>query len=74
MRPRPTPLQGIKAQIDEWYREKIQPIKDVFAETEKNEFQQFIGRFARTETRVQVPGLRDEGGRSGPKRLPERRR
>ena len=30
-------VQGIKAQIDEWYREKIQPIKDVLAETEEEE-------------------------------------
>ena len=28
---------GIKAQIDEWYRKKIQPIKDVLAETEEEE-------------------------------------
>ena len=35
---------GIKAQIDKWYRKKIQPIKDVLAETEEDEFQQFIGR------------------------------
>ena len=36
--------QGIKAQIDEWYRKKIQPIKDVLAETEEDELQQFIRR------------------------------
>ena len=36
--------QGIKARIDEWYRKKIQPIKDVLAETEEDEFQQFIRR------------------------------
>ena len=29
--------QGIKAQIDQWYRKKIQPIKDVLAETEEEE-------------------------------------
>ena len=28
---------GIKAQIDEWYRKKIQPIKDALAETEEEE-------------------------------------
>ena len=33
--------QGIKARID---RTKIQPIKDVLAETEEDEFQQFIRR------------------------------
>ena len=36
--------QGIKGQIDKWYRKKIQPIKDVLAETEEDEFQQFIRR------------------------------
>jgi len=36
--------QGIKGRIDKWYRKKIQPIKDVLAETEENEFQQFIRR------------------------------
>ena len=36
--------QGIKGEIDEWYRKKIQPIKDVLAETEEDEFQQFIRR------------------------------
>ena len=29
--------QGIKAQIDQWYETKIQPIKDVLAETEEEE-------------------------------------
>ena len=29
--------QGIKGRIDEWYRRKIQPIKDVLAETEEEE-------------------------------------
>ena len=37
-------VQGIKGEIDEWYRKKIQPIKDVLAETEEDEFQQFIRR------------------------------
>ena len=37
-------VQGIKAQIDQWYETKIQPIKDVLAETEEDEFQQFIRR------------------------------
>mmetsp|Transcript_50886 Transcript_50886/g.105941 ORF Transcript_50886/g.105941 Transcript_50886/m.105941 type:complete len:459 (-) Transcript_50886:54-1430(-) len=36
--------QGIKGRIDKWYRKKIQPIKDVLAETEEDEFQQFIRR------------------------------
>jgi len=36
--------QGIKGEIDEWYRKKIQPIKDVLAKTEEDEFQQFIRR------------------------------
>ena len=36
--------QGIKARIDQWYRKKIQPIKDVLAETEEDELQQFIRR------------------------------
>ena len=35
---------GIKGEIDEWYRKKIQPIKDVLAETEEDELQQFIRR------------------------------
>ena len=30
-------VQGIKGEIDEWYRKKIQPIKDVLAETEEEE-------------------------------------
>ncbi|CAE7750661.1 unnamed protein product [Symbiodinium sp. CCMP2592] len=29
--------QGIKARIDQWYEKKIQPIKDVLAETEEEE-------------------------------------
>ena len=29
--------QGIKAQIDKWYEKKIQPIKDLLAETEEEE-------------------------------------
>ncbi|CAE7457511.1 unnamed protein product, partial [Symbiodinium sp. CCMP2456] len=29
--------QGIKGEIDQWYRKKIQPIKDVLAETEEEE-------------------------------------
>ena len=29
--------QGIKAQIDHWYENKIQPIKDVLAKTEEEE-------------------------------------
>ena len=36
--------QGIKAQINEWYRKKIGPIKDVLAETEEEELQQFVRR------------------------------
>eukprot|EP00439_Symbiodinium_sp_Y106_P038591 s9398_g4.t1 len=36
--------QGIKGEIDGWYEEKIGPIKDVLAETEEDEFQQFIRR------------------------------
>ena len=36
--------QGIKGEIDKWYEMKIQPIKDVLAETEENELQQFIRR------------------------------
>ena len=77
--------QGIKARIDEWYRKKIQPIKDVLAETEEDEEEEefmagevFPRTPGREETQegaeAQVSGLRDEGGRGGPKRLPQRRR
>ena len=36
--------QGIKGEIDQWYETKIGPIKDVLAETEENELQQYIRR------------------------------
>ena len=58
---------GIKAQIDEWYREKIQPIKDVLAETEEDEFQQFIRRLLGQKPKSKYLDYVTKVAKAGPK-------
>ena len=55
--------QGIKAQIDHWYENKIQPIKDVLAKTEEEEEEE--------EERWLEKFLRELRGEKKPKKEPE---
>ena len=52
--------QGIKGQIDEWYEKKIQPIKDVLAETEEEEEEEEEGWLEKL--------FRELGGEKKPKK------
>ena len=55
--------QGIKGEIDQWYQKKIQPIKDVLAETEEEEEEE--------EERWLEKLLRELRGEKKPKKEPE---
>ena len=59
--------QGIKAQIDEWYETKIGPIKDVLAETEEDEFQQFIRRLLGQKPKSKYLDYVTKVAKAGPK-------
>jgi len=59
--------QGIKGEIDQWYETKIQPIKDVLAETEEDEFQQFIRRLLGQKPKSKYLDYVTKVAKAGPK-------